>query len=583
MRSHAFADMMYVLYQSFGLFVKNDKHRETRNNSGFSFHQAFASHCYDSVSDIVDTNGGFSREQRREIFARYEQLYNALMHIPVFSRLDNNQIVRRYLQEALPPVFALELIKASNPEDEKHFYYHIHQFLISRHCPSSEGDSGDVYAGVRHYLREYINSLDFCYDDHLTHIQTYISNIRVGIRQQKGTIKQNITLCRSEYIESELLDKDVAANEDRLDKIENAYLSLNLLLEFEWHTSSVISLASHYREVNRNGIRYDSIHDKLHCYLYSHEYDDEILHEITLYWYKKAIWPVSVTVKEEPYRYIICLRKIVFNIGGKGRFSGWDFIRMSACLNSSDPADVLSPYAKLMTLICLLSQEDLAGAWALVNDVDIEKLPVGFLPSAFSVIQLALKIKLERRKIREGVMLSMVNRVLANQGVFADYHVVTEQGDISPLASSANNLVIMRTVKMYNRMIRKISYLHEDGPCETYPHEISGLLQKVDGALGKINRLIEKEGDVIDSDTLAAFIVADKVLTAEEVSGSLIGILSKSTLYNCVLSLNDLMQYLRCRGDDISNIILLAGNSVQSRYERKRVCEALKLVSERLL
>ncbi|PKH21890.1 hypothetical protein CIG19_15230 [Enterobacterales bacterium CwR94] len=572
--------MMYVLYQSFGLFVKNDKHRETRNNSGFSFHQVFAKHCYDSVSDIVDTNGVFSKEQRREIFARYEQLYNALMHIPVFSRLDNSQIARRYLQEAIPPVIALEIYKTLQPNDETHFYFHIHQFLNSRHCPSVESGSECVYAGVRDYLREYISTLGFSYKAHLSSVFSHIANIRKGNGQKNETIKQKIILSRTEYIESSISGKDVTANNARLVAVERAYLSLNALLELEKYTALVVSLSGIYRKMTEHGIFCNSINRILHHYIYSEQYDETLLYSITWSWNRKTTPPISVTLKEEPYRYIIELRNIVFNTNQSGSYSGWDFIKMSACLKSSNHSDVVKPYAKLMALICLLSREELTGAWTLVNDIDIEELPIGFLPAAFSVIKLALKVKLERNKIRDGVLLSMINSILANQGVLTDYRAVTQQGIVSPMASSANNLVIMRAVKMYNVMIRKISYLHEVDPFGIYPHAISGLLKKFDDILGKVNRYIKEKECCNDNKILSDLIWADKILTVEELSGSLIGILSESTLYNCLLSIDDLIYYLRCPGEDISNIILLAGISRDARYMREQFCEILQLLCQ---
>jgi hypothetical protein len=40
--THAFADMMYRLYQCFGLFEKDDERREVRGNSSFPFIRIFS-------------------------------------------------------------------------------------------------------------------------------------------------------------------------------------------------------------------------------------------------------------------------------------------------------------------------------------------------------------------------------------------------------------------------------------------------------------------------------------------------------------------------------------------------------------
>lgn len=579
MRAHAFADMMYVLYESFGLFEKGDKLRETRENSGYSFHQKFASQCYFSVAAIVDTSCIFSKEQRRDILFKYEQLYNNLMHIPVFSHSNNSQITKLYLQKALPLIVALEIYKTFNPDDENHFYYHIHQFLMSRYCPCGEGNSETPHMGVRAYLRDYIASLNFSYKGHLAPILGYIENIRKGKVQKIGTIKQNILLSSAEYNNSLILRKDISANKARLIKIERSYIALNVLLEFERHTTSIGSLSLHYREMVKCGVNDNACYDILHRYIYSPGYDETLLHQITSEWYRDVIIPFATVIRDEQYRDIYELRKIVFDTNLVDKYSGWDFIRMNSCLSLKSHSDVLNPYRSLLTLICLMSQEDLNSAWKLVNNIEIEQLPIGFLPSAFSAIKLALKIKLERKTIRNGVLLSLVNNTLANQGVFTDYRVLTKRGEKSPLILSANNMVIMRAVKMYNCMIRKISYLHEVEPYGVYPHAIFGLLKKVDDTLGKINHLLQNNDDNISSEKLARLIVENEVVTVQKLNDNMIGIINECTLYQCIVGLNVLVDYLRCPGETVSNVIMLAGISEKSKYERRRLCEALELIA----
>ncbi|WP_113372821.1 hypothetical protein [Escherichia coli] len=56
MGTHAFADMMYRLYQFFGLFDKDDERREVRGNSSYSFHQSFFDQGYNDVIRIIDSN-----------------------------------------------------------------------------------------------------------------------------------------------------------------------------------------------------------------------------------------------------------------------------------------------------------------------------------------------------------------------------------------------------------------------------------------------------------------------------------------------------------------------------------------------
>lgn len=192
MGTHAFADMMYNLYQCFGLFDKDDKRREARGNSSFYFHQSFFNQGYDDVIRIIDSNEVFSLEERRGVFYKYEQLFNAIMHIPVFSHLDNHQIAKRYLQLALPPIVALDIYNSLPPNDEMHFYYHIHDFLISTHCPHESVDTRKIYAGVKEYLRAYIRTLDFHYTDHLASLIDFINGIKENSGQKEATIKLSL-------------------------------------------------------------------------------------------------------------------------------------------------------------------------------------------------------------------------------------------------------------------------------------------------------------------------------------------------------------------------------------------------------
>lgn len=83
-----------------------------------------------------------------------------------------------------------------------HFYYHIHRFLISTHCPHESDDKRKIYAGVKEYLREYIRTLDFHYTDHLASLINFINNIKASSGQKEATIKRVIKDCRSEYDES---------------------------------------------------------------------------------------------------------------------------------------------------------------------------------------------------------------------------------------------------------------------------------------------------------------------------------------------------------------------------------------------
>ncbi|RCC71988.1 hypothetical protein [Escherichia coli] len=580
MGTHAFADMMYRLYQLFGLFDKDDERREVRRNSSFSFHQSFFDQGCNDVIRIIDSNEVFSPEERREVFYKYEQLYNALMHIPVFSHLDNRQITKRYLQVALPPIVALDVYNSLPPDDEMHFYYHIHRFLISTHCPHESADKRKIYAGVKEYLREYIRTLEFHYTDHLASLINFINAIKVSSGQKEATIKRLIKDCRSEYDESYIPEKNIKLNSLNLNKIKRAYLSLNVLLAFERKTSAVTTVSMHYRHTVNNGINYNNSYGILCRYIYSKGYDEKLLHYITLPFYDVAVRPVSVTIDEKPYRYVHELKWFIFNTRDNTKYSKWDLAEMASCFNSAANSDVLIPYAQLLQTIIFLSQDKTDEAFRLVNKIPLATLPIGYLPSAFSVIKLALKVKLERKKIRNQTLLSVINSTLSNQGTFTEL-IAANQGETdSNIVLCADNMTIMRAIKMYNHMIRKVSYSYEDSPSDVCPQAIFGILDEIECALGKLSILIRETDDSIDSNELARLIVKNKTLTARELNENLVGVLDKCTLYNFLSSINVFINYLRCPEEELGHIRIFAGVTEKPRRLRGKICEALRIASE---
>ncbi|MBQ4795306.1 hypothetical protein F9U41_14790 [Pectobacterium versatile] len=580
MGTHAFADMMYRLYQFFGLFDKDDERREVRGNKSFSFHQSFFDQSYNDVIRIIDSNEVFSLEERREVFYKYEQLYNALMHIPVFSHLDNRQITKRYLQVALPPIVALDVYNSLPPDDEMHFYYHIHRFLISTHCPHESADKRKIYAGVKEYLREYIRTLEFHYTDHLASLINFINDIKASSGQKDATIKRVIKDSRSEYDESYIPEKNIKLNSLNLNKIERAYLSLNVLLAFERKTSAVTAVSMHYRHTVDNGINYNNSYSILCRYIYSKGYDEKLLHYITLPFYNVAVRPVSVTIEEKPYRYVHELKWLIFNTRNNTKYSKWDLAEMAYCFNSASNSDVLIPYSQLLQTIVFLSQDKTDEAFRLVNKIPLNTLPIGYLPSAFSVIKLALKVKLERKKIRNKTLLSVINSTLSNQGTLTELIAATQGETDSNLVLCADNMTIMRAIKMYNHMISKVSYLSEDSPSDVCPQAIFGILDEIECALGKLNILIRETGDSIDSNELAGIIVKNKTLTARELNENLVGVLDKCTLYNFLSSINVFINYLRCPKEELGHIRIFAGVTEKPRRLREKICEALRIASE---
>lgn len=166
-----------------------------------------------------------------------------------------------------------------------------------------------------------------------------------------------------------------------------------------------------------------------------------------------------------------------------------------------------------------------------------------------------------------------------NQGTITELIALTP-GENNSILLSADNMTIMRAIKMYNYMIRKVSYSSEDSPSDICPQAIFGILDEVECARGKLNILIRETGDSIDSNELARLIVKNKTLTARELNENLVGVLDKCTLYNFLSSINVFINYLRCPEEELGHIRKFSGVTEKSRRLPGKICEALRIASE---
>ena len=83
-------------------FFDNNDDEELMQEKRYDDEEIKEEKRYDEIIRHLDEEGVFSTEQRREIFYKYEQLYNALMTRPVFTELSRKQIQIRYAQYILP-------------------------------------------------------------------------------------------------------------------------------------------------------------------------------------------------------------------------------------------------------------------------------------------------------------------------------------------------------------------------------------------------------------------------------------------------------------------------------------------------
>lgn len=586
---HTFANLMYDVYQSFGLFRKGDRRAEIRAFANFSEHQRFFGNrdCekyteekrYDEIIEILDAEKVFSTDQRREIFYKYEQLYNALMAHPVFTELSRKQIQKRYALHMLPRLITLDIYKTYKAENENSFYHHIHLFLQKDYCPCREDRKEGSYSAVRAYLKEYIRGFKFSCSGNLSPVFTVIESICENYSQKKGVLDAPVIQCLEAY--TGIVNKEeLNAISTNLEQIKKAHYSLTVLLNLERRLPVINILSRYYRKYLENGVKPGNISDMLCRFFYEPKHGDIFHHDtmirsIVNYYYERAIKPVSLNVTSEYLQSVDEVKGIVFNFNEKTIVSETGLTDIAVRLKKESDNKSLKPYLDLLMVIHSISKGDTDKAYEVVKCVDPDDLPAGYLTSAFLVLYIALRIKIERKSIRNYVFSSYITKLLENQGNYTDFmlaspaYMENDNNNISTnyvtfsvskfhktsILSDTNNLTIMRTVRMYNNMVRRVSIWNDIAPDGVYPESVYGLLDKVEAILGKILKIIDDE-KITSSQDLALILQKKRVLTKRELNDNLIGILVNCPLLKCVQDLENLIKYLRCPGEEIRSMIL---------------------------
>ncbi|HCT9736652.1 TPA: hypothetical protein OUD13_000837 [Morganella morganii] len=267
MKNHTFANIMLSVYEILGLNSETEtalSMKDQRNLLSFDFHQNFfgradktaksdrddgkiynTQDAYNKIINTIDSQSIYSKEERREFFFRYEQLYNGLISRTLISNLTKDQIIKRYVNAIIPVIIALDIHKTMNSSkktNSSHFYTHIHEFILSIHCPENIYDPKLICQGIRSYLRECIKSLDFKQKVYLNKINEIIKNIRPGLNQRSFKIEKEINECQA------LSRKDTL----KYDELKPALLSLNSLLLFMNKTELLPLLISSYFDIKKD-------------------------------------------------------------------------------------------------------------------------------------------------------------------------------------------------------------------------------------------------------------------------------------------------------------------------------------------
>ncbi|CAB5670067.1 MULTISPECIES: hypothetical protein [Enterobacterales] len=608
MRTHTFANLMLTVYEILELNKKNSlktynkarkeskseaaiNMRDQRELSDFSSHQLFFAGTelngisldgYNKFINIIDNLDIFTQAERRDLFYKYEQLYNALISTLVPTQVGKKTIIDSYTALIIPAILALDMHRTLEQVKEGgnlHFYQPIQAFLLSEHYPTNSDDPKLLYQGLKYYLKNYIKNLEFHPDIDFTDLYKYIDNIRVGINQKNDTIIGYINIYKSKT-------KKLSPSQDgKLDKLRVTYTSLNTLLAFQNKTGFVNLLSLNYHEMMEKRIHSSHLLSILNMYLYTFDYNTKLLQECveTIIYYANFPVPESSYIHTELT--INTLKNVVFENSFETekitRHFYLTFSELKKRFNEGQDDPLLNPYSYLLTIIDLLRAGNLKETYKYIEtEVPFDALPFGYLASAISIIYIALKIKLKKNIIKNGTLIPLVNTILETQGVFTDLMPYSPGMHRNPIIKNANNFTIMRSIRLYNTMIEKITPPNQFQQTEANPLAVSDLLDDLEITLAKFSALMTQGSEKLTSEAVANSIIKNKLLTPKNMQKNLISILNQSTLHNCVICLVPLSYYLGTNGKekDLKNIIELS----LATSKRELLCQALSLVTEKL-
>ncbi|HDP8012293.1 TPA: hypothetical protein ACYQRI_003827 [Escherichia coli] len=591
-----FTNLLYDICTVFELFKEGESPRDKRKSTDFGAHQRFWDQRYNELSQIIDAEGVYSLEQRRIIFSRYEYFYYMMNSYPVYSTL-KSEYIRNYFLKSFGVVFiVLDIYNTYRPENETGFYYHIYNFLQKSYCPCLDysGTESDE-AAVKRYLREYLAELGFNREDFrengkMYELGKYQGTIRKGYGKRKSLMKQYIKACKNEY-KKDYREKKLDKSEldrilNNIDKFYYAFYSLSILLDMQRKVKILDSIAYYLRVLIREGLWVHGLYGYAARYLYDFNIFDttpyarallERFHEFES-GPKGALTRYIVSLDDKSQEYIESLKDMVFNLSDK---KSYDDVYLENIINYFEQLQnargyVTRCYMLLAVLIYLIRRNKLHKALRFYDESPKYELPSGYLPGAFSVLRIALEIKLNREKIKHGSLFELLDYVKAYQDAFMDLRVVTDPAyNEDEIQYDANNFTLMRVIKMYNSMLANIST-----KSDIQPPYITGLLDSVERALDKINILIDKER-VYDGETLAELITENKILSSRESKENLIGLFTgrhKYTLLQCIEKLGVLVDYVISPVDDIKNVMMLYGNNAENKNRRRLIYNALTII-----
>lgn len=380
------------------------------------------------------------------------------------------------------------------------------------------------------------------------------------------------------YFKKNLKSADFDKIKAKLNNFKAAYISLTIMLAFERKTGLVKNISRSYRYLQLDEGQTDNYYIALCNYIYESEnFDEMLLGTLIDEFQKKTIAPFSVTIGKEAWQDVHVIWDIVFNSHGGEIFTELDLVELMKNLKRTPDAEVLKPYfifSKILYNICI---DDLQEAEILLDEISSHKLPFGYLPAACSMLKLALKIKSKGKNIKNGELTADINIMLSCQSVFTDgvmRHTKSERPKFL-LTEYENNLQIMHVIKQYNDLVRRISVYNDLDFYAVHPQSLSGVLDDIEHALGKIIKRISIIKENVCSEKLAEIFINEKILTTRELNKTLISYLPEFTLYNFILNIDYIIPYLKIPGEMLVNISSLRALAEGSRHNRKIIADAI--------
>lgn len=561
--THTFAEMLYKVYEILGLFKKNTNRRDLRNHSNFSSHQVFFAKALDEIIDTIDNQESLDKQIRLVLFYKYEQLYNKFVSTNLVSTLNAKEIMIRFTEIVIPAVIALDIhitLRGYRKEDPFNFYYHIRKFLLSEKYNKNNEEL--IYQNAKKYLKKYIKSLSFEPFIDLSSIISLIDNIRKSSKQRTASINTAIDQCLS------IANLMGYKKSYKFDLLRVAYTSINTLLLFQKETNLLDSVYNNYEKIIKKEIKeYEPI-SKLKNYLYDGKnhliilgIEDEIVDKNSTEVINSIISYLDIPILNNPNvkDIIYEIERFTFNLDYLVPYSKSYFNLLKRHLNKYDKNNILKPYLTFIDIILLLQDEKIDAAFNFIKNINKKNLPLGFLNSAISTIDLALQIKLKKKTIRNGSLIPLINSILITNSIYIKYypiayHIENNKIRENPIIKNPNNIILMQSIARYNLMISKITDEKNYKFDEVFPHAINGSLNHLDKLLEKLIKHVLNFN--IKDDVIAKKIIEKKIYTYSNLNKNLINILNDCSLYNCIGCLSILYDYLQAPGEEFENIRL---------------------------